>query len=207
MKNIYIYLELLIFAIITSGCPKLCIESVYSFKANSQIVPDLDSIGIGDTMYIISTFPMTLLDQISGKEVEYNNAPDIESTLSIAELASGDSIPVGAVYDFSYTSEIGRIYNSTTIPSPETVQQLKYQEMGSNYQLKIGLIPKRKGIFALGIGNGLSNGRGKSKRCEKASFNFTIFNTSQHIFYYKNWRPSYNLSPSDTLKLYCFKVY
>ncbi len=194
-------------AIINSGCPKPCIEANYSFSVNSEISPDIDSVKMGDTLFLSSSFSNALTDQTTGMTINYSGASDIESTLSIAELIPGDSIPKGSVYNFNYASLAGMIYNSTSIPSPETVQQLKYQEVGNNYELKIGLIPQRKGVFALGIGNGLSNGRNKSGKCEKASFNFTIINTSQHIYFFKNWKPGYNLSPSDILKLYCFKVY
>ncbi len=207
MKNFITGIGLLAVGIINGGCPKPCIEANYSFDVNLQIIPNLDSIKVGDTLYVVSTFPTNLTDQKSGTEINYNNASDIESTLSIAQLVTGDDIPKGSVYNFNYSSQIGMIYNSTSIPSPETVQQLKYQELGSSYQLKVGLIPQRKGIFALGIGNGLSNGRSKSKNCEKAGFNFTIASTSQHIYYYQNWRPGNNLSAADISKLYCFKVY
>ncbi len=207
MKNVLTGIRLLAIAIINSGCPKPCVESSYSFAVSSQINPDIDSVRVGDTVFLSSSFSNRLTNQSTGMTIDYSGASDIESTLSIAELIPGDSIPKGSVYDFKYASLIGIIYNSTSIPSPETVQQLKYQEAGNNYQLKIGLIPQRKGVFALGIGNGLSNARAKSGKCEKASFDFTLANTSQHIYFFKSWRPGYNLSPSDTLKLYCFKVY
>ena len=87
------------------------------------------------------------------------------------------------------------------------VNQLRYQQVGNSYQLKVGLIPLHAGIFALGIGNGLSNGRNNSKECEKASFAFSISGTSQHIYYYQQWRSDIVLSPDGISKLYCFKVY
>jgi len=207
MKNVIASISLLVIAVVNSGCPKPCVEANYSFLANSKLSPDLDSIRLGDTLSLTSTFPTSLIDQKSGILIDYSNATDIESTLSIAQLISGDSIPKGSVYDFKYYSQVGMIYNATNIPSPETVQQLKYQQKGNNYQLKVGLIPQHVGIFALGIGNGLSNTRTRSNKCENASFQFTISSTSQHIYYFQNWRPNFILSPLDTLKLYCFKVY
>ncbi len=185
MKNVIAGIGLLAFAIISSGCPKPCIEASYSFAANTQISPDLDSIKIGDTLYLISTFPTSLFDQTNRTIIDYSNANDIESTLSIAQLITGDSIPKGSVHDFRYTSELGMIYNVANIPSPETIQQLRYQQVANNYQIKVGLIPQHAGIFALGIGNGLSNGRNKSNKCEKASFMFTIANTAQHIYFFQ----------------------
>jgi len=207
MKKLIMGFALIALVVIITGCPKPCVEANYSFAATSQIVPDIDSIKIGDTLFLTSSFSTSLIDQRTGRTVDYSDANDIESTLSIAELINNDSTPEGSVYNFKYYSEIGLIYNATDIPNPETVQQLKYLQVGNTYQIKIGLIPQKPGIFALGIGNGLSNQRNHSSKCEKAAFTFTIANTAQHIYYYQNWRPSYHLSASDISKLYCFKVY
>ena len=202
-----IFIGLVFMIIINSGCPKPCVEANYTFAVNTRIYPDLDSIRVNDTVYISSTFPTRLSNQTNGSIIDYSNANDIESTISIAQLITGDSIPKGAVVDFNYISELGMIYNSTSIPSPELVQQLRYVQVGNNYQLMVGLIPKRKGVFALGIGNGLSNSRSSSSSCEKANFLFTISSTSQHIYYYQKWRPGFELTAAGISKLYCFKVY
>ena len=206
MKNTIPVFALLILGMILAGCPKPCIEANYSFAATIQISSDDSIIHRGDTLWLNSLFPTSLNNLSTGELIDYSNATDIESTLSIAKLVNGNIIPQGSVYNFNYVSEIGQIYNATDIPSPQTVQQLRFQQVGSNYQLKIGIIAKDTGVFALGIGNGLSNSRNHSNKCEKASFQFTIFETSQHIKYYQTWRSDYILSPSDIAKLYCFKV-
>ena len=206
MKNLIIITVLLVIAIINSGCPKPCIEANYSFAATIQISPDDSIIHKGDTLWLNSLFPNRLNDISTGELIDYSNATDIESTLSIAKLINGNIIPQGFVYNFNYVSEIGQIYNATDIPSPQTVQQLRFQQVGDNYQLKIGIIVKDTGVFALGIGNGLSNSRNHSKRCEKASFQFTISGTSQHINYHQTWNPGFILTPDGIAKLYCFKV-
>jgi hypothetical protein len=66
MKNLVISLALMVIAIILSGCPKPCIEANYSFAVNSQIIPDLDSIKVGDTIFLFSSFPTSLKDQRTG---------------------------------------------------------------------------------------------------------------------------------------------
>ncbi len=186
-KSHILFILLITIAVVNSGCPKPCIDASYSFVINSQIKPDLDSLRLTDTLFLISNFSTSLIDQLSGKLIDYSGATDLESTLSIAELTTGTGDPKGSVYEFNYISEYGMIYNNTTIPSPDKVQQLKYQQVGNNYQLRVGLIPQKKGIFALGIGDGVSISRNKSNSCEKASFTFTLANTSQHIYYYHEW--------------------
>lgn len=198
----FIYVTMMII-----GCPKPCVEANYSFKEQLQLSPDSDSMKVGDTLYITASFPNNLIDQRSGSVINYSNASNIESTLRIVQLVTGDSISRGAVADFKYSSTIGMIYNATNIPSPDAVNQLKYQQIGNDYQIKVGLIPIHTGIFALGIGSGLSIGRNGSKECEKASFIFSISNTSQHVYYYQQWNPNIFLSTEDISRLYCFKVY
>ncbi len=83
------------------------------------------------------------------------------------------------------------------------MQQLVYEELNGNYELKVGLIALKKGIYILGVGDGLGIGR---KNCEKASFSISLMNTLQHIYYYQNWRPGYVLTESDLRHIYCFKV-
>src|SRR5664279_4625829 len=119
MKILFIIVFLCIFDMINTGCPKSCIQANYSFTVNSQIRLDIDSIHVGDTLFLTSNFPTNLMDQRSGKIIDYSNASDIESTLSIAQLMLGDSIPKGSVYDFKYNSQLGMIYNATNIPGPE----------------------------------------------------------------------------------------
>lgn len=206
MKNLIITTALFAIAILNSGCPKPCIEANYSFAVTIQISPDDSLIHRGDTLWLNSLFSTSLNNLSTGELIDYSNATDIESTLSIAKLVNGNMIPQGSVYNFNYISEIGQIYNATDIPSPQTVEQLRFQQVGTNYQLKIGIIAKDTGVFALGIGNGLSNTRNHSKRCEKASFQLTISKTSQHINYYQTWNPGFILTPDGIAKLYCFKV-
>lgn len=86
MKTIWIYVLLTTIIIINSGCPKPCIEANYSFAATSQITPDGDSIRIEDTLYLISSFPFSLVDQQTGKPVDYSNANDIESTYFVPAI-------------------------------------------------------------------------------------------------------------------------
>ncbi len=207
MRNIIVYIGLLVFALVNSGCPKPCIEANYSFAINSQVTPDLDSVHIGDTIFLISTFPVNLTDLRTGVMVDYRNSTDIGSTLAVSKLPEGDTVAADAVFDFNYINVNGRIYNDRSIPRPDGVQQLTYMEMTGNYFLKVGLIPKQTGNYILGLGNGLSNGRHGSKNCEKASFDISINNTDQHFYLVQEWVPNIVLDDYGKRHVYYFKVY
>jgi hypothetical protein len=205
MRKLLIITALTFVIFINIGCPtKSCVEANYSFAFQSQIIPDRDSINIGDTIYLISSFPTKLKDQNTSIEINYSEANNLGSTLGVGELINGDSFPKDAIFNFSYISVKGRIYNDRNVASPDGVQQLVYEELNGNYELKVGLITLKKGIYVLGIGDGLGIGR---RACEKASFFISLGNTSQHIYFYQNWRPGYILTESDLKHIYCFKVY
>lgn len=207
MKKIFPIIGLTYVVIINSGCPKPCIEANLSFNVHSQIVPDKDSIQIGDTLYLESTFPTNIIDQRSGQLMDYSNSKGIGSTLTVIKLAPSDTTGKDAVFDFSYISIQGKIYNDRTIPRPDGVQQLTYGEINGKYVLKIGLVPYKKGNYVLVIGNGLSNGRRKEKSCEKASFNISFEATDQHYYLIENWVPGIKLDDYGKVRVYYFIVY
>jgi hypothetical protein len=206
MKKLFTFMPLFILAIVISGCPKPCIEANYIFAVNSQITPDLDTLHIGDTLYLTSSFPSSLKDQIGGSIVDYSNAKNLNSTLGIGEFINGEKIPNDAVFNFDYFSIKGRIYNDRNIPKPDGTQQLTYQEINGNYELKIGLIPQKKGIYGLGIGDGLSNGRSNAKSCEKATLSISINNTNQHFYIYKDIDSGHQVSDYEQKHAYYFVV-
>ncbi|MBS1573942.1 MAG: hypothetical protein JST09_01460 [Bacteroidetes bacterium] len=181
-------------------------EASYSFAIHSRFSPDNDSISVGDTIYLISSTSKKLTDVYSGNQIEYNGADNLGSTLSIGELRINSTIPTDAVFDFEYFSENGRIYNDRSVSSPDGVQQITYQETETEYKIKIGIIPKKKGIYAMGLGDGLSIKRKGAFGCQRASFAISITDTEQHFYYYQNWRPGYTLTETDMKRLYCFKV-
>lgn len=207
MKKINVIILITIIAIINSGCPKPCVEANLSFSVNLQITPDNDSIHIGDTIYLESSFPTQLTEQSTGQLMDYSNSTGIGSTLAVSSLPVGDSIAHDAVFDFDYISVNGRIYNDRSIPRPDGIQQLTYEETKGEYVLKAGLIAKKKGNYILGISDGLSNGRKKGKNCEKASFNITISNTDQHFYLIEKWYPNVVIGGYGKMRVYYFKVY
>ena len=96
---------------------------------------------------------------------------------------------------------------SSFVPSPNKFQQLKYKEVNGYYKIKIAIIPKQKGTYYVGVGNGLSNGRGNSKTCEKAGFIITLSNTNQHFNYFNDWHANSTLTPFEKPRAYFMKDY
>ena len=207
MKRYYISFALIAIILINSGCPKPCIEASYSFAVNMQISPDLDSVHVGDTIFLLSYFPTQLTDQTSQQVIDYKNSSIIGSNLNILKLLPNDTISKDAVTDFDYVSVIGQIYNDKSIPDPGGVQQIKFEELGNQYSLKVGIVPKAKGNYIFSIADGVGYGSKKNNSCEKASFNFSITNTNQHFYLINEWIPGNKLDNNGKRHVYYFKVY
>ncbi len=207
MKKIFPAIGLISIAMINSGCPKPCVEANLSFKVHAWMVPDKDSIQIGDTLYLESVFQTNLMDERTSQVIDYSNSEGIGSTLTVSSLPLNDTIARDAAFDFDYVSIKGKIYNDRSIPRPDGVQQLTYGEIIGKYGLKIGLIPQKKGRYILAIGKGLSNGRKKGKNCEKAAFNISITSTNQHFYLMNEWKTNYILNKFGREHGYAFKVY
>ena len=207
MKKLFLIICLSLIILINSGCPTPCVEANFSFAVNSQFSPDLDSIKVGDTIYLTSAFSTTLTDLSTNTLVNYNNSSGISSDVYINRYDSIDNSSNDAVFDFNYISIKGRIYNERNIASPDGVQQLTYQEDTGNYELKVGFIAQRKGDYIFNLGNGLSNGLSDNKKCEKAAFDISLTNTDQHFYLLQFWRPNSTVDGYGKEHVYYFKVY
>ncbi|MCP2045348.1 hypothetical protein [Pontibacter sp. HSC-36F09] len=208
MKTRLLYMLSFVAALTLTGCPDPpCFnpDPSYTFAITTHFTPKQDSIQVGDTLYLVSEFPSTMVPVGGQEPVDYSNSTGIHSLVNIRELISGTNKIVGVVSNFDYFSVDGRIYNSKEIPSPERVQQLLYAEKAGEYVLKVGLIPKKKGIYSLVIGYGISNGKTAGDKCTRAAFDITVTNTDPHMYYLE---PFINDPNVDIPNIhYLFKVY
>lgn len=171
--------------VLLTGCPSPCIQANYSFSYNALIYPEADTLHLGDSLFIQSTFPTNIQELQSGKTVDYENAI-IGSTLGLGELVEGDTIAKGAWRSFKYQALNGKIYKDNSIPSPEFFMQIEFGELSGYYKLKVILIPQKSGIYVISLGNGLGKAKNK-KNCDKATFEASISNTNHHEYHYFNW--------------------
>ncbi|HEY1872635.1 MAG TPA: hypothetical protein VGG71_16355 [Chitinophagaceae bacterium] len=190
----------------SAHCRRPCLSSNYTFGITDKVNPNLDSIHIGDTLFIISNIPTTMNDLISGKIIDYSGAKNLSADISISEMISGIDTGRGATSDFNYVSINGSIYLDNSIPKPTYFMQLKYQQTGNSYLLNVGIIPKRNGIYSLGLGNGLNIST--TTGCDKTDFQIAWDSTTnQHFYLHDLIYPGNPLSDFSKTRVYCFKVY
>lgn len=183
-----------------------CNTLVYSFQTSIRAFPDLDSINIGDTIWIELTSSTNLSDGISGNTVDFSGAENFGTDINFYEFIGGNFSNPGvlaAVDAFDY-----KLTTGTFIPDnhlPEQNKDYRFAEIGNEYRFKLGVIPKRKGTFSFSPGNA-SNVYTKKRPCDKANFLITFENTNQHLYFYEQNRPGYTLSEYERTHVYCFKV-
>jgi len=107
-----------------------------------------------------------------------------------------------AVSSFSY-----KLINGREQPNvlPDKIKEYLLSEVQNKYIFKLGVIAKKKGLFAIGIDNAASGFR-KNDNCTKATFHIKLKDTDNQIGFYTQNRPGYTPSGLDLTNLYCFKV-
>jgi hypothetical protein len=207
-KRIILFSSLIFFIIIVmQACDPICtdLDPTYNFSVMASVFPSKDSISVGDTVYLISSFPSTLINQ-SGELIDYSNAKSIGCAIGFNDLNKVSVNDSSTTKSFSYENLEGEIYNDKKAPTPWLVDQIKYEEVKDSYHLKIGFIPKKPGTYALIITDLYSSGLINRKGCYQASFGVTFTNIDQHLYFYENLFGVGVLSEHDYGRTYCFKV-
>lgn len=184
-----------------------CAETKYAFQTYIQIKNDLDSIKIKDTIWIDFTCPTTLQDINTGKNIDYSNAQNIGTAINYLRVIGGDYLNPGvtpAANDFDYLLVKGEFVPDDLLP--EKNRDYRFEESENKYEFKLGIIPKKTGIYALGLSDATDVFR-KNDPCTKASFLISFADTNQHLYLYQNSRPGYQISKYESEHMYCFKVY
>lgn len=89
-------------------------------------------------------------------------------------------------------------------PHVDQIREYLFSEVNGRYVFKLGIIPKRRGTFGVGVGNAQNVYRASDK-CTKAFFSIILKDTEHH--YYLN--PNINSSNTDTTQpsgTFYFKV-
>ncbi len=182
-----------------------CLQITYSFEGNYRSYPDLDSININDTIWLESTIPTQLMDLIRNQITDYSDAENLGMVIGYGELIGGDLLNPGGLPAANNFENI--LIKGLSVQSfkPDQVREFLFKEEGGMYYFKLGIVPKKKGLFIISPGNA-TNVYTSGNKCDKASFSLTFKNTNQHLYLYQQNRPGYTLSKYDQTHIYCFNV-
>ena len=202
LKHILV-LGLLYLTMVYGNCSKntLCLgtNNGYSFGMDSRLFPNLDSISISDTLWLEIRSSVIMRDYQSGQMINYSNAANLGTVVALIELL-GNSNFRGAFNDFNL-----QLKNGVSVPNsidPTRLKEYLFEEVNNEYILLLGVIPQKTGIFRIGFENAANVYR-RNEGCIKSGFSFAIKNTNCHA-YYNNL--NFNITNTDSTRLYCFKV-
>lgn len=206
MKRVGI-LAIVFMTMVSTTCNKRfdCANQVYSFGIDIKAYPDLDSIYIGDTVWLELNAPTKQQDLNSGRKIDYNNAENNGSAITFLEFVGGsinDPGVLGAANFFTFNLILGE-----NIPNPliAQIREYKFTEIQGVYKLKVGIVAHKKGIFSIAISNAANVYR-RNDKCTKASFAIRFKDTDQHLYFLEQNRPGYTPSGLELTNMYCFKV-
>jgi hypothetical protein len=86
--------------------------------------------------------------------------------------------------------------------NPARFKEYIFKEETNRYTFRLGLIPKKQGIFRMGFSDAANVYR-KNEGCTKAYFKILFKDTNQHLYFNDN---NFNITTPLPSNMYCFKV-
>ncbi len=210
IRQIFCGCLLSIVCVMLMGCPKECINMTHSFTGKFSYSPEKKQYLIGDTLWLESTFSCkSQLNSETGKIEEFCGATNLGTTLHIYKLGALGTDEIQAAVDSVKLLNIrGKIYSSDLLSAyqNQSVKQILFEQIDTNYTFRCGIIPLKKGVYYLGIGNAVNVNRGNSKDCEKAVYSFTIGNLNNNIDIYFTRKGNNQISDYERPRGYWFEV-
>jgi hypothetical protein len=194
--------------LMASGCNKdsskpCALVTPYSFNVTSEWTPQKLVYRIGDTIILNSSFPKTLLDQVTNSNINYSNSSNIQGDLSIALYDTITHLPVAGRDSFSIVTVTGSFVERTF--NQQAGINFNYKETQGFYEFRGGFICKKKGIYGIGVSDLSSNGI-VGEQCKNANFSMTVTNSDKHLFLNQY---ALNVNPNDpelVKRGYAFRV-
>lgn len=174
----------ILIVLIYGGCkPNIfgCVESIYHFELDAQVVPDKDTVHIGDTIWVEINSPDVFLDQTTNKQINFSGANNLGTAMGFVKLVNVSPIRLAdAVDDFDFVLISGTVMAT---PNAKLLKEYLIPDINGRYVFKLGIIPKDTGTFRFNLGNPVGvyrNGKG----CPKADFYMRLTQTNQHYYLY-----------------------
>lgn len=182
-----------------TGC--LSTRTTYYFSVTSTWSPEREIYHVGDTIFLKSSFPKILQDQVNpSRQVNYSNSTGIQGYMAIFYL---DSLLHGGKDSFSFFSTSGKFIEQTGNQSSGI--NYSYTEKYNSYEFEGGIICRKKGIYTISIPGLLSRGI-KGKNCTKAGFAITLTNNKKNLHLHEYFLKVDSTDPAIQKTVYDFRV-
>lgn len=201
MKKLILILSVIQFF---AGCHKPCDEPNYTFNVSDFFTPEKDSIRIGDTLWLQSSILKLQKDINTQKEISFSNAENLGTTLIISDVGKFRNSLRGAVDSFSFFKINGNIFTASNTDI-NGVKQITYKETTASYELKVGLVALKAGIYIFTVTDNPSVFRKGKTKCGLGAFEILNQNPNKHLYLFEDLLGP--LSSYDRNHSYCLKVY
>lgn len=201
----YILIYSIIFSFCFATCKKKkgeCIGNAYQLRETWNILPQRDSINIGDTLVFSSSFSNRPFDYNTNSNVDFSGNALIGTPFSV-RVVKGLGDLRHAIDSFSFFLLEGR-YKDNDL-QPTQIKDIFWTESNNNYKIKIGIIVRKKGDYLITIPNAIGK-LNKANECESGAgiiLSNNNLNNNAYLF-----RPYYggNVPSKDSSIIFCIKV-
>ena len=203
MKYLIAAFIVIIAVCIATSCGKRCVDAQYNFNMQEVFYPEKDSILVGETLFMESVHSTIFNDTLINKSIDFSGS-NIGSSLRLLRFPDNSSTVVGGMNDFEIHILEGNAPGNDNIPTEN--KGVFFTERNGNYRLKISLIAKQKGIYAISLGDAIGIVE-KRNSCEKANISIKNVNLNKNLYYYQNFFNGLPINDYSKTHVYCFKVY
>lgn len=199
-----IFSKSIIFMLIVANfsCGKTCREASYSFAMSEIFYPEMDSIAVGDTIWVTSSHSTIFKDSITGTNVDYSGS-SIGLTLRLLNLTNATQL-IGGFPNFATVIINGSAVGGDNLPAEN--KAVYYQQSNNFNLLKVLFVAKEKGLFGISLGNSGAIRR-KGHDCESATIEVANSNNDTHYKYYEMLFPNGKISDYEKKHVYYVLVH
>ena len=187
------------------GCKKFCNPQQLNLNGGlASVVPDEDSIHVGDTLWFRCTLPLNYKYSRGGSDGSTYNLSGATNVITDMHLTVplGFNQQTGAIDSFLFVPRIGGIQVNPL--APHAAKTISFIEQNGNYVFTVGVVALKRGIYFLFIVDIYQ----AMKRCDKISVAITMHDGDNHLHYLKDiYYGGGRIAPIDSTHGYCFKVY
>ena len=202
----YFAIFIVLFSFLFATCKKNkgeCIGNAYKLKETWNILPQRDSINIGDTIIFSSSFSNSPFDYNSNTNVNFSGNALIGTPFSMRIVKGlGDLRP--AIDSFSFFLLEGRFEDNDR--QPTQIKDIFWTESNGQYKIKIGIVARKKGDYSITIPDAIGR-LNKGNECESGAgiilSNSNIKNNAylSHPYYGLSYVPG-----TDSTHIFCIRV-
>jgi hypothetical protein len=173
--------------------------------ATFYVIPQLDSVLLGDTLSVYSSF-FAKLKYLNGgagdsSVIDLSAGGNVVTELHINAL-KGQAEVIGGIDSFKIIEKVGSLQDHPT--QPQLAKAVVFLQKTDSFVLSFDLIPLKKGIYSVQLLD-LPNVQIK---CASVSVGMSVENNDNHIHYLQyTYYAGGPVGQADMTHSYCFKVY